>query len=209
VYRLPSGVCLGPIGLQGQEAGLFSMATLPWSGKTRPSGTMGLTAMRHHFWDFDFDAHTLTLADPPPAGPDDQPVPMDSLLHLPVTLEDGRTLPFLLDTGCSAAGTLEAALFDELRAAGQLLPLPDVAISTSATPDARVQQGRMRRLTFQSDHHSGLQFLKGNANRLGWPFFTRYHWQICLSRGLVSVLPRQSPSSKAIPTPTPITNQKP
>jgi hypothetical protein len=209
VHRLPSGVRLGPIELQGQQTGLFSMSTLPWPGKSRPSGTMGLAAMQHHFWDFDFDAQTLTLANPPAAGPDDQPVPVDSLINLPVTLEDGRTLPFLLDTGCSAAGTLEAALFDELRAAGKLFPLPDVTISTSATPESRVQQGKLSRLTFQSDHHSGLQFLRGNANRLGWPFFTRYHWQICLSRGLVSTLPRQSSPSKTITTPTPITNQKP
>ena len=213
VYRLPSSVRLGPIGLQGQEAGLFSMATLPWPGKTHPTGTMGLAAMRHHFWDFDFDAHTLTLASPPAAGTEDQPVPRDSLLHLPVTLEDGRTLPFLLDTGCSAAGTLEAALYDELRAGGKLLPLPDVTISTSATPESQVQQGKLGRITFQSDHHLGLTFLRGNANRLGWPFFTRYHWQICLSRGLVSTLPRQSSSPKTTPTPTPtstpINNQKP
>jgi len=186
VHHLPASTQLGPLVLAGQKTGLFDTTSLPWSG------TLGLAALRDYFWDFDFDAGKLTVADAPAPAANDLPVPQDCLIRFPVTLPGGRIVDFLLDTGCTAPGTLEASLFDELTASSEITPLPPAKITTSASRDVAVVQGTLRSLTFQSVAHAGTPVLRSNENRLGWPFFIRYHWQICLGRGLVSVLPRQT-----------------
>jgi nitrite reductase (NO-forming) len=100
----------------------------------------------------------------------------------------------MLDTGCLAFGTLETEWFDRLQTAGLLTKEAPVEIATSAAPAVKTEQGRLSHFLFQGHRHERELFLRSNANRLGWEFFTRYNWQICLARGMVSILPRQPKS---------------
>jgi hypothetical protein len=205
LYRLPTRTFLGAVNLSGQTTGVFDLKALTWPDKNPPSGTLGLDALRHHFWDFDFDNQTLTIAQPPAALPGIKALPEGSLINFPVELPGAQTAAFMLDTGCSADGTLEAGLFDALLQQGSLQLRTEVEIATAATASTTVRQGELSWLRFQSDTHRNLRFLRSDSNRLGWTFFTRFHWQICLSLGHVSILPRQQPQK---PSSSPAANSR-
>ena len=194
---LPDSFRIGPLPGGVSAAALFDTRELSAAAGEPVCGTLGLALMRGHCWVFDFDEGRLTVGarlDPPDA--DAAPAPGDSLLYLPVELPGGGTVSFMLDTGASGWGTLEAKTFDALAAAGAVRLLPDkVALHTSAGRVPDCSRGTMDGLKLNGTPLPRLTLVRSNVSRIGWKLFSSFNWQIDLSRSEIFLLPRQKPAA--------------
>ena len=174
-------------------AALFDTAPFTAAAGVPMAGTLGLALMRQHTWIFDFDSGKLTAGDRlDPRSPNAAGAPESSLLHLPVEFSSQVAIPFMLDTGASGWGTLEAELFDALAQRCLLRVLPQkVSAVTSAGTVEDVSQGEMRGLKLNGYQLPPLALLRSDQNRLGWKVFSQFNWTFDLSRSEVTLRPRQ------------------
>lgn len=153
-------------------------------------GILGMNVLKQFVIEIDFDRGLVRFREsPPPDVNNGLDLGWDRFRRplLDIEFDDGRVVPFIIDTGMAVPGIGEVKreIFQELVETERVVVKGPPARAATVRSDVVGRRGRLDRLRVGEFEHSQMGIREGSLNALGLGYLSRYHVTLDLPKGVI------------------------